>query len=85
MYYWIDDARYMRTNFSQNNRYKKTSYNTGIAYGQRLTCTKIFEVDENNKVVKWNWQGNHCPKNGIRGNKLINPKSVKVKQKSDEI
>jgi len=74
LYYWVDDSKYISTTLT-----------TGLRYGQKLSCTKIFEVDKNNKIIRGQWKGNRCPKNGIRGNKLINPKSVKVKQKGDEI
>lgn len=36
-----------------------TSYSTGgVAVNQQ--CTTYFEVDDNNKILKWTWKGNNC-------------------------
>ena len=47
----------------------------GIGYVQRPACTRTFEVDSNNIIIKWNWEGVSCPMTYTLGKKWVNPKN----------
>ena len=38
-------------------------------------CTRTFEVDEHNKVVRGQWKGESCPMTQFGGKKWINPRN----------
>lgn len=60
LYYW-EVSKYIINTNSQG------------VYGRELTCNRILEFDENNKVTKWQWNGNKCPGTYFRGKKYVNP------------
>ena len=45
----------------------------GIGYIQRPSCTRTFEVDSNNKIIKGSWEGLECPGTYFTGKKWVNP------------
>ena len=47
----------------------------GNMYGGTSTCSKSFEVDENDIIIKGNWSGNACPMTYRGIKKYLNPKS----------
>ena len=47
----------------------------GISYTQKPSCTRTFEVDSNNKIIKWNWEGVACPAAYHLGKNWVNPKN----------
>jgi len=60
LYYWLDSTYVITGNV----------YGT---YGSESTCNRILEVDKDNKVIKWQWNGNNCPGTYFTGKKLVNP------------
>ncbi|MBQ7450081.1 hypothetical protein IJS77_01590 [bacterium] len=55
----------------------------GGAYGGTQTCNKIFEVDENNIIIRWSWSGNACPLTYYEVKKYVNPKNNYWKNKKE--
>ena len=47
----------------------------GIGYVQKPSCTRIFEVDSNNIIIKGTWEGVACPITYHAGKKWVNPKN----------
>ena len=47
----------------------------GIGYIQRPSCTRTFEVDSNNIIIKASWEGVECPATYFFGKKWVNPKN----------
>ena len=47
----------------------------GISYTQRPSCTRTFEVDSNNIIIKGTWEGVACPITYHAGKKWVNPKN----------
>ena len=47
----------------------------GIGYVQRPSCTRTFEVDSNNIIIKGAWEGVACPITNRAGKKWVNPKN----------
>ena len=48
------------------NRVGNTSYYTGTTTvsgggASNWSCTRILEIDSNNRVIGWQWEGNNCP------------------------
>ena len=37
------------------------------------SCSRIFEVNDNNEVIKWEWKGSNCPAAKCTGKKWVNP------------
>ena len=71
LYYWL------------NSSYVVTGNQYGV-YGGESICNRIIEVDKNNIVVKWQWEGNSCPSTYIfSGKKLVNPNNNPRKKKSE--
>ena len=60
LYYWI------------NSSYN-VSGNQYVVYGCESNCNRILEVDKNNIVIKWQWEGNSCPATYFTGKKFVNP------------
>lgn len=60
LYYWI------------NSSYTVSGNQYGV-YGGESTCNRILEVDKNNNVIKWQWEGNSCPATYFTGKKFVNP------------
>ena len=60
LYYWI-------------NRSYEVSGNQYVVYGGESSCNRILEVDKNNNVIKWQWEGNSCPATYFTGKKFVNP------------
>ena len=60
LYYWTE------SHFAvQGNQYN--------VYGEESYCTRILEVDNEEKVTKWQWEGNNCPVMRYTGKKWVNP------------
>ncbi len=71
LYYWLNSSYVV-----SGNQYS--------VYGVEATCNRILEVDKNNTVVKWQWEGNNCPSTYIfSGKKLVNPNKNPWKKKSE--
>ena len=71
LYYWLNSSYVVSGNLS------------GV-YGGEATCNRILEVDKNNTVVKWQWEGNNCPSTYIfSGKNLVNPNNNPWKKKSE--
>ena len=71
LYYWTKSS------------YVITSNQYGV-YGGESTCNRILEVDKNNTVVRWQWEGNSCPSTYIfSGKKFVNPNNNPWKKKSE--
>jgi hypothetical protein len=47
----------------------------GITYTQRPSCTRTFEVDSNNVIIKGAWEGVACPITRRAAKKWVNPKN----------
>ena len=47
----------------------------GISYSQRPSCTRTFEVDSNNIIIKGTWEGIECPATYLTGKRWVNPKN----------
>ena len=53
-----------------------------LPYGGTSTCNKNFEVDENNIIIKGNWDGNACPSTYREVKKYVNPQNNYWKNKN---
>lgn len=62
LFYWTD------------NQFACSSTQYGVYIGEEY-CTRIFEIDDNNSVVKWQWKGNNCPTTYFTSKKWVNPKN----------
>lgn len=51
---------------------RETSFTAGGQLKMEF-CRKTLEIDDNNKVVNGQWEGNDCPKFYLIGKKYINP------------
>lgn len=49
--------------------------NSGLFFSQNTNCTKIYETDKNNIIIKWQWEGNDCPFTYIGVKKYVNPQN----------
>ena len=47
----------------------------GISYTQRPACTRTFEVDLNNRIIKGTSEGVACPATYLTGKKWVNPRN----------
>ena len=47
----------------------------GIGYVQRPSCTRTFEVDSNNIIIKGSWEGVACPITYKAAKKWVNPRN----------
>ena len=47
-------------------------------------CNKILEVDSDNRVVSWQWEGNKCPGTYLTGKAWVNPKNDAWARKKEE-
>ena len=45
----------------------------GTALLEQQSCSRIFEVDKNNIIVKWQWKGVDCPATYCTSKKWVNP------------
>lgn len=72
LYYWI------------NSSYVVSGGQYGV-YGGESTCNRILEVDKNNKVIKWQWEGNSCPATYFTGKKFVNPNNNPWKKDKSEL
>ena len=45
----------------------------GTVLLEQQSCTRIFEVDKNNTIVKWQWKGVDCPATYCTSKKWVNP------------
>ena len=64
--YWPNNtAIYIPQTYSTNvNYYVNTAYTNTTSYGggyQNFYCNRILEVDKNNKIIGYQWEGNNCP------------------------
>ena len=69
LYYWI------------NSSYEVLGNQYGV-YGGDSTCNRILEVDKNNRVIKWQWEGNNCPATYFTGKKFVNPNNNPWRKKN---
>lgn len=63
------------------NSYINSTTTTYGGYNVTYYCNRIIEVDEDNKIINWQWEGNNCPGTYIRGKKWVNPKNDEWAQK----
>lgn len=81
------------SNSTAYNSYSHTNIYTTTygGYYVNYNCCRTFEVDENNKIISWQYQGNGCSSSYSRGKKLVNPQNdewaiaaaLKAKQKAE--
>lgn len=45
----------------------------GTVLLEQQSCTRIFEVDKNNTIIKWQWKGVDCPATYCTSKKWVNP------------
>lgn len=60
------------------------SGNRSGVYGGEYYCTRIFEVDKNNKIISWEWKGNNCPAAYLTSKKWVNPNNDPWKKDKEE-
>ncbi len=78
LYYWYDSSStYIpptTTSTVTPSLYTSTvsSFTSG-GYNVNKYCNKIFEVDNDNKVISWQYKGNACPNFYFTGKSLVNP------------
>ena len=61
----------------------KTTVDT-FSYGgnlEQMYCKRVLEVDSNNIVTKYQWNGNNCPLFYIAGRKWVNPNNDEWQKK----
>lgn len=79
IYTWSSSwQRYVPQNTSSTitPNYRTATVNSFTTGGYTVTyyCNKTFEVDANNNIISWNWEGNGCPAFYDRNTKLlVNP------------
>lgn len=81
------------SNSTAYNSFNNTNIHTTTygGYYVNYSCCRTFEVDENNKIISWQYQGNGCANSYSRGKKLVNPQNdewavaaaLKAKQKAE--
>ena len=71
IYYWIKKQDIIMPGFGIY----------GGMYGGTSTCSKSFEVNENDIITKWGWTGNACPSTYFSAKKYVNPKNNYWKNK----
>lgn len=64
--YWSNSRSVFipQTSNSTVNLYGNNAYINSTSYGggyQNYYCNRILEIDKNNKVAGWQWDGNNCP------------------------
>lgn len=64
------------------NTYNATTTTYG-GYTQTLVCNKTIEVDDDNIIISWQWQGNACPGTYLTGKRLVNPKNNEWERKKN--
>ena len=69
LYYWTCSSFYVKGNY----------YNIS---GGEATCTRILEVNKDNKVVGWEWKGNACASTKKQGKKWVNTQNNLFYKKS---
>lgn len=57
-----------------NGTYNSTTTTYG-GYSVTYYCNRTLEVDADNKVVSWQWEGNFCPSTYFAGKKWVNPQN----------
>lgn len=55
-----------------NSTTNATTHTYG-GYNVTYFCNRTLEVDENNKIVRWQWNGNKCPATYTTGKGWVNP------------
>lgn len=60
-------------NFYNNSTVTTTTISGG--YTMNSSCDKILEVNKENKIIAWQYNGNSCPSFYFTGKKLVNPKN----------
>lgn len=66
LYFWYRNMNLYTpvTTTGAVNQIGNTSYVNMMSYGGyqgNMSCTRILEVDESNRVVGYQWEGNNCP------------------------
>lgn len=64
LYYWNDNG---------GSSYVKTSNYSG--YFIDYYCNCIFEVNDENIITKWQWEGTSCPSTYLGVKKYVNPQN----------
>ena len=71
---------------SYGNVYGNTLYSNGTYNANTVTyggysvtyyCNRIIEVDADNNIVSWQWEGNVCPGTYFKGKAWVNPENDK--------
>ena len=53
---------------------KKEYYCDSYSCGEH-SCNRIFEIDNSNIIIDWQWEGNWCPKTHKSAKKWLNPQN----------
>lgn len=57
-----------------NGTYNSTTTTYG-GYNVTYYCNRTLEVNSDNKITNWQWEGNNCPATYFTGKKWVNPKN----------
>lgn len=58
-----------------------TENSWGTALLEQQSCTRTFEVDDNNRIINWQWAGVNSPALYFTSKKWVNPNNNPWKQK----
>ena len=72
---YIPQSSYSNVNKSYNSANVYTSTYGGYTITE--VCNATLEVDDNNKIIKWEWSGDGCPGSYMTGRKYVNPNNDK--------
>ena len=50
-------------------------YSYYSSYGEKLYCSRVFEINNNKQIIGAKHEGNNCPINYVTGKKLVNPQN----------
>ncbi len=80
LFYWYTNSTIYvppsTTSTLTPNLYNSTiTTTTSGGYTVNSSCNKIIEVNKENKVVAWQYNGNSCPSFYFTGKKLVNPQN----------
>lgn len=64
-----------RNIYSWNSSNSYVSGNQYGIYGGTSTCNIHFEVNKQNTIIKWQWEGNSCPITYFGVKKYVNPQN----------
>ena len=57
-----------------NGTYNSTTTTYG-GYSVTYYCNRTLETGADNKIIRWEWEGNNCPSTYLGGKKWVNPQN----------